>query len=149
MKNERFSCRPWYEANYNINPPEKLIVVFNMFMSPTAFDPLHCNTLPFSLVVAVNVMVDSISNSIAPCTVMGLEILVRLATKSKSVQFTLSTSLHLTLVPLGVVVRNRIASLLGMNGSKIQSRARPCVTLQVNVTISLGHNGPLLNRSTV
>ena len=130
-------------------PDEKSRVVFDMFMIPSATDPLHCNTLPFSLLVAVNVMVASISNSVALCTVMGLEILVRVATKSKSVQFTLSTSLHLTLVPLGVVVRNRIASLLRMNGSKIQCRARPCVTLQVNVTVSLGHNGPLLNRSTV
>lgn len=138
-----------YEANYNMNAPEKSRVVFDMFMTRSATDPLHCNTLPFSLVVAVNVMVDSISDSIVPCTVTGLEILVRVATKSKSVQFTLSTSLHLTLVPLGVVVRNRMASLLGMNGSKIQCRARPCVTLQVNVTVSLGHNGPLLNRSTV
>ena len=132
IKNKKkFSCMlTGYEANYNMNAPEKSRVVFDMLMIPCATDPMHCNTLPFSLVVAVNVMVASISYSITPCIVVGLVRFVRVAMKSKSVQFTAATSLQPTLVPRGVVARNRISSLLEMNGSIIQCKARPCVTLQ-------------------
>lgn len=128
--------RPGYEVNYNMNAPEKLRVVFDMSMIPSSFDPLHCTTLSFSLVVAVNVRVEVISYSItvlpSTTTVMGLVILVRVATKSKSVQLTALTSLQPTRRFSGsVVVRNLIVSLMGMNGSRIHSRAKPCVTLQL------------------
>ena len=64
--------------------------------------------------------------------VMGLEIFVKVATKLKSSHCTAATSLQSTLLPVGVLLsRNHIRVLPERNGSTIQSKIAPCLTVQV------------------
>ena len=99
---------------------------------PAAVDPLHCNTVPFSLVVAVNVRVEVISASMVPITSVGLAVFVKVATKVMLLHCGGETPLQFTLLPRGVLSnRNRIRVLPLRNGSTIQSRVNPCLTVQV------------------
>ena len=100
--------------------------------NPSAVVPLHCTTVPFSLFVAVNVRVEVMSATLAPVMVVRLVMLVRVATKSKLAQFTAETLLQSKLLPVDAVFsRNWIRALAGRNGSTIQSRIAPCLTVQV------------------
>ena len=110
--------------------PAPMSVLF-VIGNPMAVAPLHCTTVAFSLVTAMNVRVEVISATLAPVTVVGLVMLVSVATKFKSVHCTVRISLQSNLLPVGVVVVKRIGSLTRMNGSTIQSRTIPCLTVQV------------------
>ena len=105
---------------------------------PNAVNPLHCITVPFSLHVALNVRVEVISARMVLITTVRLAIFVRVATKSKSSHRTDATLLQSNLLPMGAVLGNWIRAVVGRNGSTIQSRRNPCVTVQVYVTISPG-----------
>ena len=89
--------------------------------------PLHCSTVPFSLAVAVNVRVELKFAR----KVIELVIFVRVVTKSNSAHCTAGAPLQSKLVPAVAAVVNRTGSLSMMNGSTIQPRAVPCVTVQV------------------
>ena len=114
----------------NVALPATLRVMF-VIGTPSAVVPLHCTTVPFSLSVAVNARVEVMSATVPPGTVVGLVRFVRVATKSKSVQFTVETLLQSKLLPMGLVVRNWIRALAGRNGSTIQSKIPPCLTVHV------------------
>ena len=93
---------------------------------PTAVDPLHCTTVPFSLVTAVIVRVEVMS---AKGPVMRLAVFVKVATKEMLLHWGGVTSLQSTLLPTGVLSSmNRIRL---KNGSTSQSRVNPCTTVQV------------------
>ena len=76
------NATPSYEANA-MDTPATLKVIFAIG-NPSAVVPLHCITVPFSLVVAVNVRVEVISATVPLLTVMGLAMFVSVATKLKS-----------------------------------------------------------------
>ena len=114
----------------NVDVPATLRVMFVIGI-PSAVVPLHWTTIPFSLTVAVNVRVEVMSATVPPGTVVRLVRLVREATKSKSAQFTAETLLHSNLLPMGLVLRNWIRALSGRNGSTIQSKTAPCLTVHV------------------
>ena len=88
---------------------------------PTAVDPLHCTTVPFSLAAAVNVRVEVMSARVVRITTVGLTVFVRVATKLKSSHCTDATPLQFNLVPMDVVLVNWIQAVVGRNGSTIQS----------------------------
>ena len=88
---------------------------------PTAVDPLHCTTVPFSLDVALNIRVEVVSARIVLITTLGLTVAVRVATKPKSSHCTDETLLQSNLLPMGVVLVNWIRAVVGRNGSTIQS----------------------------
>ena len=72
------------------------------------------------------------SATVALITVMGLAMLVSVATKFKSVHCTPETLLQSKLLPMDAVLgRNWIQALSGRNGSTIQSKIAPCLTVQV------------------
>ena len=108
-----------------------MIVLFARTMVPSPISPLHCTTVPPSLDVALNVRVEVVSARVVFITVVELEVLVRVATKLKSAHCTAATSLQFTLLPVGVVLRNRIVSFPEMNGSIIHSNTAPWLTVQV------------------
>ena len=115
----------------NTDAPAILRVRF-VIRNPTAVDPLHCTTVPFSLDAAVNVRVEVISARVPPWTVMGLAVFVKVATKSMLLHCGGETSLQFTLLPMGVLPnRNRIRALPLRNGSTIQSRVNPWLTVQM------------------
>ena len=72
----------------------------------TAVNPLHCTTVPFSLAVAVNVRVEVISARVVPITIVGLAVLVRVLTNSKSSHCTAVTVLQFNLLPMDAVLVN-------------------------------------------
>ena len=111
--------------------PATLRVLFAMIMVPSAVSPLHCTTVPLSLDVELNVRVEVISANRVLITVVEFEVFVRVATKLKSSHCTPVTSLQFTLLPVGVVLSNRIVSFPEMNGSTTHSRAIPWLTVQV------------------
>ena len=108
-----------------------LKVLLVMVMDPSAVVLLHCTTVPFSLDVAVNVRVEVISFTVPPVTAVGLARFVRVATKSKSAQFTPATVLQSCLVPIAPFSRNRIPVLPLRYGSTTQFREIPWLTVQV------------------
>ena len=104
----------------NMGAPATLTVLLTIG-NPSAVDPLHCTTVPFSLAVAVNVRVEVMSARVVLITTMGLTVFVRIATKLKSSHRTDATLLHSNLLPMGVVLVNWIRAVVGRNGSTIQS----------------------------
>ena len=116
---------------YNMPAPATFKVWFLLGTS-LAVIPLHCTTIPFSLVVAVNIRVEVMSATVPPVTAVGLEAFVRVATKVMLLHCGGKTPLQSTLLPMGVLPStNRIQALPEINGSTIQSRAIACVTVQV------------------
>ena len=99
--------------------------------NPTAVDPLHCTTVPFSLTAAVNVRVEVISARVVLLTTLGLAVFVRVATKLRSAHCTAATLLQSKLLPMVSVLVNSISVLSKMNGSTIHSRRNPWLTVQV------------------
>ena len=114
----------------NVDVPATFTVLF-VIRIPSAVVPLHCTTVPFSLSVAVNARVEVMSATVPPGTVVGLVRFVRVATKSKSVQFIDMMLLQSKLLPIGLVLRNWIRALSDRNGSTIQSKIAPCLTVHV------------------
>ena len=107
---------------YHDSPAAMTLSVLFVIGNPSAVDPLHCTTVPFSLIVAVNVRVEVMSATVALITVMELAVFVRVATKSMLSHCGGETPLQSTLLPIGVESsRNRIRVLLVMYGSTIQS----------------------------
>ena len=107
---------------YHDSPAAMTLSVLFVIGNPSAVAPLHCTTVPFSLVVAVNVRVEVMSATVALITVMGFAVFVRVATKSMLSHCGGVTSLQSTLIPIGVESsRNRIRVLPLMYGSTIQS----------------------------
>ena len=99
---------------------------------PLAIAPLHCTTVPFSLTGELSVRVEVISVTLVFITVMGLAVFVKVATKSMLSHCGGETPLQSTRLPRGVLPStNQIRVLPEMNGSTIQSRAIPCMTVQV------------------
>ena len=96
---------------------------------PTAVDPLHCTTVPFSLVTAVNVRVEVMSAKGPVAVVMRLAVFVKVATKEMLLHWGGVTSLQYTLLPTGVL--SSINRIRLKNGSTSQSRVNPCTTVQV------------------
>ena len=111
--------------------------------SPFAVVPLHWTTVPFSLDVMLNVKVEVISARVVLITFMGLVVFMRVATKLKTEHDTVATLLQLKLLLVTAVLMNWIRAVVGRNGSTIQSKKAPCVTVQVYVTISPGQ-APLI-----
>ena len=115
--------------------------------NPAAVDPLHWTTVPFSLAAAVNVRVEVMSARVVVITTLGLTVFVRVVTKSKSSHCT-----DATLLPIVSILLKRMRALAGRNGSTIQSRKNPWLTVQVKVAISPGQ-APLIptleSRTTV
>ena len=121
------------EPNTGNNMESPVILRLLLFIGfPLAVDPLHCTTLPFRLAVAVMVRVEVISVTLVFITVMGLAVFVKVATKSMLSHCGGETPLQSTRLPRGVLPStNRIRVLPEMNGSTIQSRPIPCMTVQV------------------
>ena len=115
--------------NNNMTAPATLTVLLAIWV--TAVIPLHCTTVPFSLAVAMIVRVEVISATAAFTTVMELAVFVRVAIKLMLSHCGGETLLQPTLLrSVGVLFWNRIP-VPEMNGSTIQSRAIPCMTVQV------------------
>ena len=93
----------------------------------SAVVPLHCTTVPFSLAVAVDVRVEVISATLA----VGLAMFVRVATKLKSAHCKAAMSLQSKFLPMVSVFVNWMWALRGRNGSTIQSRTTPWLTVQM------------------
>ena len=108
-----------------------ILIVWFVTGDPASVVPLHCTTVPFSLAVAVNAKVEVISARVPVNITVGLAMFVRVATKLKLTQFTVRGSLQAKLLPVDVVLVNRIRVLAGRNGSTIQSRTAPWLTVQV------------------
>ena len=87
----------------------------------SAVDPLHCTTVPFSLVVTLNVSVEVMSVRVVPITTVGLAVAASVATNSKFSHCTAATALQSNLLPMGAILVNWIRALVGRNGSTIQS----------------------------
>ena len=99
---------------------------------PLSVAPLHCTTVPFSLTVAVIVRVEVISATGPLVTVMRLAVFVKVAPKVMLLHCGGVIPLQSTLLPTGVLPSaNRIGSAIDMNGSIIQSRTNPWLTVQV------------------
>ena len=99
---------------------------------PLSIAPLHCTTVPFSLTVVVIVRVEVMSATGPLVPVMGLAVFVKVAIKVMLLHWGGVTPLQSTLLPTIVLPSaNRIGSPIDMNGSTIQSRVNPCVTVQV------------------
>ena len=120
--------------------------------NPTAVDPLHCTTVPFSLAAAVNARVEVMSARVVVGTTVGLAVFVRVVTKSKSSHCKDATLLQSNLLPMVSVLLKRMRALAGRNGSTTQSRKNPWLIVQVKVAISPGQ-APLIptleSRTTV
>ena len=113
-------------------PAPATFKVWFLVGNPTAVVPLHCTTIPFSLAVAVNVRVEVMSAIVVLITVMGLAMFVKVATKVMLLHSGGETPLQSTLLPMDVILStNWIRVLAEINGSTIQSRRTPCVTVQV------------------
>ena len=121
---------------HNLPAAMTLRVLF-VIGNPTAVDPVHFTTVPFSLTVALNVRVEVMSARVVEPITIVLAIFMRVATKLKSVQCTVAKLLQFTIL-ISVVLVNRIGSFPEMNGSTIQSRRNPWLTVQVKVTVSPG-----------
>ena len=99
---------------------------------PLSIAPLHCTTVPFSLTVVVIVRVEVMSATGPLAILMRLVAFVKVTTKAMLLHCGGVTPLQSTLLPTGVLSStNRIGSPIDMNGSTIQSRVNPCVTVQV------------------
>ena len=109
--------------------------------NPSAVDPLHCTTVPFSLAAAVNVKVEIISARVVLITTVGFVVFVRVVTKSKSSHCTDATLLQSNLLPMVSVLLNRMRALAGRNGSTIQSKKKALVD-SAGVSHYLPRTGP-------
>ena len=68
-----------YMDQKNMDAPAMLRLLLFIW-SPSAVVPLHCTTVPFSLVVAVNVRVEVMSARVVVITTVGLVVLLRVVT---------------------------------------------------------------------
>ena len=98
---------------------------------PSTVDPMHCTMVPFSLAAAVNVRVEVISARVVLITTVGLEVFVRVATKSKVTHCTAATPLQSKLLLVVPVLLNSIPVLPERKGSTTHLRRNPWLTVQV------------------
>ena len=119
------------DTNNNMGAPAIWRALLNV-RDPLSVAPLHCTTVPFSLTVAVIVRVEVISATGPLVTVMRLAVFVKVAPKVMLLHCGGVIPLQSTLLPTGVLPSaNRIGSAIDMNGSIIQSRTNPWLTVQV------------------
>ena len=122
---------PTVDTNNNMGAPAIWRVLLNA-VDPLSIAPLHCTTVPLTVTVVVIVRVEVMSATGPLAILMRLVAFVKVATKVMLLHCGGVTPLQSTLLPTGVLSStNRIGSPIDMNGSKIQSRVNPCVTVQV------------------
>ena len=76
--------------------------------SPFAVVALHWTTVPFRLVVTLNIRVEVISARVVLITTLGLAVFVRVATKLKTEHDTVATLLQFKLLSVAAVLVNWI-----------------------------------------
>ena len=91
----------------NMGAPATLTVLL-IIGNASAVDPLHCTMVPFSLDVALNARVEVMSARVVLITTLRLTVAVRVATKLKSSHRTAETALQSNLLPMGVILVNKI-----------------------------------------